>query len=166
MPSCARLRRPYGRSEFEALSALLDEMELMVAQHLESEDWATAAATWNWKDPDREVFLNQFSDLRIINYYMDVRKQLRALKEQGVVALARVEREMLLKVTKDFKVQLQEEYAQHRVSVSGPGPGEEGGNGHGQLHAWRPKRVCAHMHTRQVVQTKHACMQPSKGMRE
>jgi hypothetical protein len=40
----------------------------------------------------------QFKELKIIAYYLDVRKQLRALREQGVVALARVEREMLLKV--------------------------------------------------------------------
>lgn len=43
----------------------------------------------------------QFKELKIIAYYLDVRKQLRALKEQGVVALARVEREMLLKVGRE-----------------------------------------------------------------
>lgn len=41
----------------------------------------------------------QFKELRIISYYLEVRKQLRALKDQGVVALARVEREMLIKAS-------------------------------------------------------------------
>ena len=52
----------------------------------------------NWRELDKELFLKQFSELKIIAYYKDVRRQLSALRAQGVVALARVEREMLLKV--------------------------------------------------------------------
>eukprot|EP00198_Chlamydomonas_reinhardtii_P008648 XP_001697985.1 predicted protein [Chlamydomonas reinhardtii] len=72
---------------FAAIKATLSEMEGLVAQHMATGDWDTAAALWNWKDPDRELFLKQFKELKIISYYLDVRKQLRALKDQGVVAL-------------------------------------------------------------------------------
>ena len=41
-----------------------------------------AAQTWGWRDVDKELFLVQFSGLRIISYYIEVRKQLRALKDQ------------------------------------------------------------------------------------
>ncbi|KAG2439630.1 hypothetical protein HXX76_004982 [Chlamydomonas incerta] len=105
-------------SNFEALQATLSEMESLVSQHMATEDWDTAAALWNWKDPDRELFLKQFKELKIISYYLDVRKQLRALKDQGVVALCRVEREMLLKVIQDFKLQLQEDYAAHQAQLA------------------------------------------------
>ncbi|KAG2432380.1 hypothetical protein HYH02_012952 [Chlamydomonas schloesseri] len=105
-------------SNFEALQATLSEMESLVSQHMATEDWDTAAALWNWKDPDRELFLKQFKELKIITYYLDVRKQLRALKDQGVVALCRVEREMLLKVIQDFKLQLQEDYAAHQAQLA------------------------------------------------
>lgn len=41
--------------------------------------------------------------------------QLRALRHQGAVALARVEREMLLKVVGDFRMQLKEDVAAWEV---------------------------------------------------
>ncbi|KXZ45827.1 hypothetical protein GPECTOR_50g621 [Gonium pectorale] len=105
-------------SNFEALQATLAEMEALIAQHMDTGDWDTASALWHWKDPDRELFLKQFKELRIISYYLDVRKQLRALKEAGVVALARVEREMLLKVIQDFRQQLEEDFAAHRAQMA------------------------------------------------
>ncbi|GIL92224.1 hypothetical protein Vretimale_18473 [Volvox reticuliferus] len=105
-------------SNFDALQATLTELEVLISQHMDSGDWDTAAALWNWKDPDRELFLKQFKELKIISYYLDVRKQLRALKEQGVVALARVEREMLLKVVQDFRMQLAEDYAAYQAQLA------------------------------------------------
>jgi hypothetical protein len=105
-------------SNFEALQATLTELETLISQHMDSGDWETAAAMWNWKDPDRELFLKQFKDLKIIAYYLDVRKQLRALNDQGVVALARVEREMLLKVVQDFRMQLAEDFAQYQAQLA------------------------------------------------
>lgn len=47
----------YGH--FEALQATLVEMEALVTQQMDTGDWETAAALWNWKDPDRELFLKQ-----------------------------------------------------------------------------------------------------------
>ncbi|GLI61527.1 hypothetical protein VaNZ11_003909 [Volvox africanus] len=105
-------------SNFDALQATLTELETLISQHMDSGDWDTAAALWNWKDPDRELFLKQFKELKIISYYLDVRKQLRALKEQGVLALARVEREMLLKVIQDFRMQLAEDYAAYQAQLA------------------------------------------------
>ncbi|GIL67073.1 hypothetical protein Vafri_20509 [Volvox africanus] len=105
-------------SNFDALQATLTELETLISQHMDSGDWDTAAALWNWKDPDRELFLKQFKELKIISYYLDVRKQLRALKEQGVLALARVEREMLLKVVQDFRMQLAEDYAAYQAQLA------------------------------------------------
>ncbi len=50
------------------------------------------------QEPDKELFMRQFSELRIIAYYSDVRKQLRSLPNgQGLAPLTRVEREMLMK---------------------------------------------------------------------
>ncbi len=44
---------------FAALHATLGEMERCVAQHTDTGDWVTAAALWNWRDTDRELFLKQ-----------------------------------------------------------------------------------------------------------
>jgi hypothetical protein len=41
-----------------------------------------AALTWAWKSIDKELFVGQFSGLRIISYYLNVRSQLKDLKEQ------------------------------------------------------------------------------------
>lgn len=46
-------------SNFDALQATLTELEALISQHMDSGDWETAAALWNWKDPDRELFLKQ-----------------------------------------------------------------------------------------------------------
>eukprot|EP00201_Polytomella_parva_P016009 CAMPEP_0175068822 /NCGR_PEP_ID=MMETSP0052_2-20121109/17874_1 /TAXON_ID=51329 ORGANISM="Polytomella parva, Strain SAG 63-3" /NCGR_SAMPLE_ID=MMETSP0052_2 /ASSEMBLY_ACC=CAM_ASM_000194 /LENGTH=579 /DNA_ID=CAMNT_0016335871 /DNA_START=194 /DNA_END=1929 /DNA_ORIENTATION=- len=115
-------------SEYEALSALLEEMKIQIAGGADpvtgqpisttNIDWERAAISWNWKDPDRELFLKQFRELRIISYYLDVRRQLRVLKEQGAVALARVEKEMLLKVIKDFQAQLDEDYKLYQQQLA------------------------------------------------
>eukprot|EP00195_Chlamydomonas_chlamydogama_P007469 CAMPEP_0202904192 /NCGR_PEP_ID=MMETSP1392-20130828/28276_1 /ASSEMBLY_ACC=CAM_ASM_000868 /TAXON_ID=225041 /ORGANISM="Chlamydomonas chlamydogama, Strain SAG 11-48b" /LENGTH=409 /DNA_ID=CAMNT_0049591711 /DNA_START=191 /DNA_END=1417 /DNA_ORIENTATION=+ len=105
-------------NDYELLHATLEEMKLVVQQGVEESDWEVAALTWIWKDGDKEVFLKQFRDLRIIAYYMDVRRQLRALKAQGAVALARVEREMLLKVITDFMHQLEEDAAAHAAEAA------------------------------------------------
>lgn len=91
-------------ADHELLRATLEEMSLIVSQGLE-EDIDVAARMWNWKEADKELFIKQFKQLKIINYYMDIRKQLRALKSHGAVALARVEREMLMKVSLHLDMQ-------------------------------------------------------------
>lgn len=35
-----------------------------------------SAETWNWRHADKELFIHQFQELRIIGYYIEVRKQL------------------------------------------------------------------------------------------
>ncbi|GAX73543.1 hypothetical protein CEUSTIGMA_g994.t1 [Chlamydomonas eustigma] len=98
-------------SDLELLKATLEEMKLLVEVGTKEGDWEVAALTWGWKNIDKELFVGQFSGLRIISYYLDVRNQLRDLKDQGVVALAKVEREMLAKVVSDFMCQLDEDIA-------------------------------------------------------
>ncbi len=63
------------------------------------------------QEADKELFIAQFKELNIITYYVDVRRHLRALRQQGVASLVRVEREMLLKVISDFQAQVEEQLA-------------------------------------------------------
>ena len=70
-------------SDLELLKATLEEMQLLVNQGLEEGNPEVAASIWTWRDIDKELFIAQFSGLRIISYYLEVRKQLRSqLKEE------------------------------------------------------------------------------------
>ena len=44
--------------------------------HLQQPHFQVSAETWNWRHADKELFIHQFQELRIIGYYVDVRKQL------------------------------------------------------------------------------------------
>lgn len=65
-----------------------------------------AAEAWVWEAADRELFVRQFARLKIIQVFRQMRSQMAALGPQGAPAIARVEREVLLKVTHDFAAQL------------------------------------------------------------
>ncbi|KAJ9522970.1 hypothetical protein QJQ45_023774 [Haematococcus lacustris] len=96
-------------ADTELLKATLEELQLLVTQHMEESDPKVAAVTWGWQELDKELFVRQFQALHIIAYYKDVRRHLRALRDQGEAALARVEREMVLKVVTDFLTQVEED---------------------------------------------------------
>lgn len=59
---------------------------------------ARLAAPLFLQEADKELFVSQFRELKVIQYYGDVRRQLQALRTQGAAQLVRVEREMLIKV--------------------------------------------------------------------
>ncbi|QDZ19202.1 hypothetical protein A3770_02p17200 [Chloropicon primus] len=67
---------------------------------------STVSRKWKWNLVDHELFVRQFGDLKIVQQYRGVRKKLLGMGENGVVALARVEKEILLKVVSDFMEQL------------------------------------------------------------
>lgn len=94
----------------QALQATLEEIELIITQQLINPE--TGDAVWNWKEADKELLVHQFSNLRIIGYYCDLRQHLHMLHHgQVMAALAKVEQEMLIKVVRDFKAQVGHELA-------------------------------------------------------
>ena len=113
---CA-IRAVFGNRSL--LRGVLEEARLLLVEGLpkdggsmQPEDWDLAAESWRWADADRQLFTRQFSALKVVQHYRGLRDQLAALGRQGGIALARVEREVVLKVVSDFAEQL--------------GPAEEG----------------------------------------
>ena len=84
----------------DSLGAVLKELMQKISGSMQSSDG------WNWNLVDHELFIKQFGDLKILQQYRGVRKKLLGMGENGVIALARVEKEILLKVVSDFMEQL------------------------------------------------------------
>ncbi len=58
-------------------------MKLIVEQYgAEDGDWELAAHSWSWREVDKELFIGQFTGLRIIAHYLDVRRDLKTTKDQ------------------------------------------------------------------------------------
>mmetsp|Transcript_13105 Transcript_13105/g.33154 ORF Transcript_13105/g.33154 Transcript_13105/m.33154 type:complete len:131 (-) Transcript_13105:2919-3311(-) len=78
---------------------LLEEVQLLLMQNIGETDAEVAQEAWQWNPVDKELFTSQFADLKIIKHYTATREQLAVLGPAGYAAMARIEREVLLKVS-------------------------------------------------------------------